>query len=135
MLGELRRCLEEYQEKYTRPGIPALELRGMYALYPEEGLPDFVESHWANPYPNADRKGVYLIFGSSGTLLYVGKASTGASLGGRLGTHFAGKKECRLLSTDWTERPTFVATITVPAGMSFEAAVLEEYLIGRLKPL
>ena len=57
MLAEVRRCLEEHQEKYRRSGLPALELRGMYALFPEEGLADFVESRWDDPYPNAQRKG------------------------------------------------------------------------------
>jgi len=134
MLAPVRRCLDEYQEKYRRAGLSALELRGMYALFPEEGVADFVESHWDDPYPNADREGVYLMFGRSGTLLFVGKASMGATIGGRLGTYFAGKKECRLLSTDWTERPTYVATIAVAEGMSFEAPALEEYLIQRLAP-
>jgi hypothetical protein len=134
MLAQVSRCLDEYQEKYRRPGLPALELRGMYALFPEEGSADFVESGWNDQYPNADRKGVYLIFGKTGRLLYVGKASMGASIGGRLGTYFAGKKECRLISTDWTERPTYVATIAVPEGMSFEAPALEEYLIKCLNP-
>lgn len=134
MLAQVRQCLDEYEEKYRRPGLPALELRGMYALFPEEGVAEFVESRWNDPYPNADRKGIYLIFGRTGVLLYVGKASMGASIGGRLGTYFAGKNECRLLSTDWTERPTYVATIAVPEGMTFEAAALEEYLIRRLNP-
>ncbi len=134
MLTEVKRCFDEYHLKYRRPGLPPLELSGMYVLFPEEGLADFVESRWNDPYPNAGRSGVYLIFGKTGMLLYVGKASMGATLGGRLGTHFAGKKECRLLSTDWTERPTFVATIAVPQGMSFEAPALEEYLIKRLHP-
>ena len=134
MLAQVIRCLDEYQENYRRPGLAALELSGLYALFPEEGAVDTVESRWNEPYPNADRKGVYLIFGRTGMLLYVGKASMGASLGGRLGTYFAGKKECRLLFTDWTERPTYVATIAVPQGMSFEAPSLEEYLIKSLKP-
>jgi hypothetical protein len=134
MLAQVRRYLDEYQEKYRRPGFPALELSGMYALFPEEGLADFVESRWNDPYPNADRKGVYLIFGRTGLLLYIGRASMGTTIGGRLGTYFAGKTECRLLSTDWTERPTYVATIAVPPGLSFEAPALEEYLIRCLNP-
>jgi len=134
MLVQVKRCLDEYQEQYRRPGLPPLELKGMYALFPEEGLADFVESRWNEPYPNADRKGVYLIFGRTGVLLYVGKASMGASIGGRLGTYFAGKKECRLVFTDWTERPTYIATIAVPQGMGFEASALEEYLIRSLQP-
>lgn len=134
MLAQVRGCLDEYQAKYRRPDLPSLELSGLYALFPEEGLADFVESHWNDPYPNADREGVYLLFGRTGMPLYVGKASMGASIGGRLGTHFAGTKECRLLSTDWTERPTYVATIAVPEGMSFEASALEECLIKSLRP-
>jgi len=134
MLAQVTRCLDEFQEKYRRPDLPALELKGIYALFPEEALADFVESGWNDPYPNADRQGVYLIFGSTGVLLYVGKASMGATIGGRLGTHFAGKNECRLLSTDWTERPAYVATIAVPRGMGFEAAALEEFLIRSLAP-
>ena len=134
MLAQVKRYLDEYQEKYRRPGLPALELSGVYALFPEEGLADFVESRWNDPYPNADRKGVYLIFGNTGLLLYIGRASMGTTIGGRLGTYFAGKTECRLLSTDWTERPTYLATIAVPPGLSFEAPALEEYLIRSLNP-
>ena len=134
MLAQVKRCLDEYQENYRRPGLPALELSGLYALFPEEGLTDLAESRWNEPYPYADRKGVYLIFGKTGMLLYIGKASMAATLGGRLGTYFAGKKECRLLFTDWTERPDYVVTIAVPQGMSFEAPLLEEYLIKSLKP-
>lgn len=134
MLTEARRWLDKFCKQYRRPGLPALELSGVYALFPEEELPDFVEYRWNEDYPNAARKGVYLIFGRSGRVLYIGKASLGASIGGRLGTYFAGKNECRLLSTDWTERPTYIATIAVPQGMSFEAAALEEYLIRCLNP-
>lgn len=135
MLAEVKRCLNEYEENYRRPGLPALELKGMYALFPEEGVADFVESQWGDPYPNADGMGVYLIFGQTGTLLNVGKASLGTTIGGRLGTYFAGKKECRLLTTDWEERPAYVASIAVPQDSSFEAAALAEYLVQRLRPL
>ena len=134
MLAEVRQCLERYEQRFRRPGLPALELKGMYALFPEEGLEEFVESRWNDPYPNAERAGLYLIYGRTGALLFIGKASLGALLGRRLGTHFAGKTECRPLSSDWTERPTYIATIAVPPGMSFEAAALEEYLIRCLKP-
>jgi hypothetical protein len=134
MLARVRQCLDQYQEKYRRAGLPELELRGLYALFPDDDPYDAVESRWNDEYPNADRKGVYLIFGRTGTLLYVGKASLGSSIGGRLGTHFAGTKQCRLLSADWTERPAYVATIAVPPDMSFEAPALEEYLIRSLSP-
>jgi len=134
MLTEVRRCLDVYREKYRRSGLPDLELSGIYALFPEEGVPDFAEFRWNDRYPNAGRKGVYLLFGGTGRLLYIGKASMGASIGGRLGTWFAGKNECRLLSNDWMERPSYVATIAVPESMSFEAAALEEYLIRCLNP-
>ncbi len=134
MLDQVRRCLEDYEANFRRPGLPAPELKGMYALFPEEGVPESVQSRWNDPYPNADHEGVYLIFGRTGVLLFVGKASLGASIGGRLGTLFAGKNECRLLSADWTERPTYVATVAVPDGMGFEAAALEEYLIQHLNP-
>jgi hypothetical protein len=134
MLTQVKRWLDSFEENYRRPGLPPLELSGIYALFPEDALGDFVESRWNEPYPYADRKGIYLIFGKSGMLLYVGKASMGATLGGRLGTYFAGKKECRLLVTEWTERPAYIATIAVPQGMGFEAPALEEYLIKTLKP-
>ena len=134
MLDQVTRCLQEYQEKYRRPGLPPLAASGLYALFPEEGLPHFVEFRWNDEYPNADRSGVYLIFGRAGRLLYIGKASLGATIGGRLGTNFAGTAGCRLLSNDWTERPTYVATIATPDNMGFEASALEDFLIGRLRP-
>lgn len=135
MLAEVKRCLNEYEENFRHPGLPPLELKGMYALFPEEGAMDSVESQWGEPYPNADRMGVYLVFGQTGTLIYVGKASLGTTIGGRLGTYFAGKKECRLLTTDWAERPAYIATIAVPPDSSFEAAALAEYIIERLRPV
>ena len=107
---------------------PRLEVRGKLARSKPLSVADFAELK-----PLADRAGVYLIFGARMQLLYVGKSPT---LGTRLSSYFrwsAGKgTPCRVVHTAWKTRPMFVATIAVTE--SFEAAALEEYLIGRLHP-
>ena len=66
-------------------------------------------------------------------LLYIGKASW---LGRRLSTYFqylTGRgSECKIVHSGWKTRPSYVATVAL--NKSFEAAALEEYLIGVLNP-
>lgn len=138
MLESVKLALDDYRHNYRRPGLPEIELSCLYALFPQEGeRPASADSRWNSPFPNSDRQGCYLIFGESGKLLYVGKASGNARMGGRLGMYFGHDRltgDCRVLSHDWNERPMYVATIAVPNGMGFEASALEEYLVNRLNP-
>jgi hypothetical protein len=138
MLDALNRALDEYTEKYRRPGLARLETSGLYALFPgEENQGVTVVSGWPKEYPNSSRKGGYAIFGRTGKLLYIGKASMNHYIGSRLGNYFRQKKltkACVPIHNGWSERPSCISTIAVPDEMSFEAPALEEYLIQRLNP-
>lgn len=137
MLEDVRHAIKEYKETYRRQDLPGLELSGLYALFPDEATTPDVVSRWNDKWPLCERCGVYFIFGRSGRLLYVGKASMKSSIGYRLSTYFQCDKPtggCRLLYTVVTEKPMYVAALAVPADMPFEAAGLEEFLIRRLRP-
>ena len=138
MLAELKDVIDTYKRKYRRSDLPDLRLSGMYALFPdEEQIADSVFA-WNAQWPFSDEAGVYFIFGASGRLLYIGKASMNHCLGNRLSFHFGSdrlKRKCIVVyEGQWTERPMHVATLAVPSDMKFEAAALEEYLIATLDP-
>lgn len=127
MLRELRSALDQYCR---------FQVSGIYGLFPSEEHEVFaVESRWPETYPNASRRGVYLIFGKSGRLLYLGKASQQA-IGNRLGAyfHYEENRACRILHSGWSETPSYVVTIAVDDDKWFEASALEEFLIVALKP-
>jgi hypothetical protein len=122
-----------FHTDWRHPRLAPLEYSDVYSLFPQETSNTPTNANWPDNWPLADRAGVYLIFGARMQLLYVGKSPT---LGTRLSSYFrwsAGKgTPCRVVHTAWKTRPMFVATIAVTE--SFEAAALEEYLIGRLHP-
>lgn len=139
-VDNVKQALSEY--KARRSDLPDLELSALYALFPKEIQLETGAPHWPNPWPNTSCAGVYFIFGRSGRLLYVGKASMKNCIDDRLYGHFrTGKspEECRLVHSvgrdGWIERPMYVATVAVPREMAFEAPALEEYLIGKLSPV
>ena len=140
MLEQVKQALEQYKAKYRRSDLPDLNMSGLYALFPDEvQTAGDVAYRWNDQWPNSDEAGVYFIFGSSGRLLYIGKASMNHYMGGRLSNYFGcdkATKACRIVHENgWSERPMYVATVAVPRGMNFEAPALEEYLIGRLEPV
>jgi hypothetical protein len=139
VLEAIKCAVDEYRIKFRHPQLPDLELSALYALFPDEKeFSHEAELHWPESYPNAARQGVYLIFGGSGRLLYIGKASMNSSMGGRLAHWFhydTSWRGCRVVHPGWSERPAYLATIAVPRDMGFEAPALEEYLIKRLNPL
>ena len=87
-------------------------------------------------FPNAANAGCYFIFGRDGTLLYVGKASLGSTVGRRLSTYFHWNTDDEVLAHShdgWEDsQPSFVRTI--PVLKAYQAASLEEFLIDRLQP-
>lgn len=69
-------------------------------------------------------------------LLYIGKVSMSNTFGGRFISYFSyapDKKTCKVNHSGWTEMPRYVVTVAVPKEMSFEAPVLEEFMIKELK--
>ncbi len=129
----IRALIKAFHEDWRHPRLPPLEFSELYSLFPEETTVQPTTVSWPRPWPLGDRAGVYLIFGSAVQLLYVGKS---ACLWRRLSNYFqysAGKgSACRIVHSGWKTRPIFVATVAVTE--SFEAAALEEYLIGRAHP-
>jgi hypothetical protein len=137
VLEDVKHAIEEYKEKYRRPGLPDLEFSGLYALFPDEATTPDVSSRWNETWSLCERCGVYFIFGRSETLLYIGKASMNNSIGSRLSTYFQCDDStggCRLRYSVVNEKPMYVAALAVPENMPFEAAGLEEFLIRRLRP-
>lgn len=136
-LKKLKQAVEEYASAFRRPGLPALEVSPLYALFPsDEALPSDVALTWPDVWPHASRQGVYVIFGPGIKLLYIGKASMTNTIGGRLYRWFKYSPSggCRVADPGWSMTPMYVATIPAPENMPFEAPALEEYLIQTLQP-
>ncbi len=144
---DVETSLRKYHEEFRRPGLPELDISGIYVLTPPEeaGAPLHIAGKWPDQYPNSEKRGVYIVFGEGYKLLYVGKASAKGCMHERLGKYFqynnrkdkffrivAPGKRSGLRS--WTSPPKYVVTIAVPDMMSFEAPALEEYLIPLLQP-
>lgn len=102
-----------------------------YCLFPDKRDP---RPSWPDRWPNADKRGVYLMLGDDDAVLYVGKASADSYLGARLAAYFryGEDRRCKFIYEDWC--PRYVVTIAVPDDSSFEAPALEEFLIRELRP-
>ena len=136
-LKELKLALEEFLDKYRKPGLPPLELSKLYTLFPEKtGTKGFDGRMWPkDDYPGADGAGVYVILTEGLDILHIGKASMTSTVGGRLGSYFGYTRDRRCkVRHKWTREPVLVATIPVSSDMPWEAPALEEFLILRLHP-
>lgn len=128
MLGisDLRQALDEFNAKFPRPNMGALELKGPYDI----------GTDFCNPYPNAYLPGIYVIFHRNGSILRIGKASCNSTITSRLSGYF----KWGALDSEGThkhpgyEEARILYTIGVPKDRAFEAPAVEEYLIGRLNP-
>jgi excinuclease UvrABC nuclease subunit len=108
----------------------------LYALFPDEEITLEVGHRWPGLWPDGGGPGIYFVFGSEGQLLCVSKASMNSSMGARLSHWFKMERpsgRCAVVH-GWTERPAYIATLPIPADLTFEAPAIEEYLIGRLNP-
>ena len=131
----------EFCAKYRRPEFGVLTPSDLYDLHPEvEPRPKVSPlSQWPHSWPGSGPPGVYILLNERQEVIYVGKASMGNVLGKRLGAYFQyepGTPRCRAVHR-WDSvggEPRFVVTVPVRGDMSFEAAALEEFLIGRLDP-
>ena len=143
--SDFRSIMDEYLNEYRlNPNLEALEISGIYDLFPDQSSSDKdiqKAAAWPDRWSNSERPGIYAIFDASLELLYVGKASMGSYLGARLSSYFQGspKEPCKVLHT-WvnhegeTVTPRYVITVAVPKETPWEAPALEEYLIDQLKP-
>lgn len=130
-IQQIKASVATYTADFRRSDLQEFEWGKTLALFHEE-FQDGAELTWNDPWPLKDRKGVYFIFGRTMNLLYIGKASTGSSLGKRLSHWFHG--EARIAHPSWSEKPYFVRTLAMPDGEPFTAPALEEYLIEKLSP-
>ncbi|NTZ42952.1 GIY-YIG nuclease family protein [Altererythrobacter sp. SALINAS58] len=123
-LAELKNAVREYCARYH---IQEFEISEPYDLH---------ASWQSTSFPFAEKAGCYAFFDEGGTLLYVGKASCGSTIGRRADTYFQwdGKinKLARTGSESWTKVPAILHT--VPVHEAHQAPSLEEYIIEQLDP-
>jgi hypothetical protein len=107
--------VREYRDGYRHPRLSPLKVFELHTL----------TSWWKTPASR--RPGCYAIFSEAGSLMYIGKASNGAYVGGRLAAHL------RKLRQEWILlAPGHVQIVEVDEA--FEAPSLEEFLIRELQP-
>ncbi|WP_316237687.1 GIY-YIG nuclease family protein [Bradyrhizobium sp. SZCCHNR1015] len=115
-----RQAVEAYCRRYAID--PPFEFSALYPLTSE---------NWVNTIPFHLDPGCYFFYAEDGSLLYVGKASSG--LAGRIIKYFQTRPSFAIRHTDWIKPPTFLQTLKV--HFAYEASSLEEYLIQELSPL
>ena len=124
-LADLQTRLEEFNQKFPRPGIPPLAISNPYHL----------RTNWESQWPGAEHCGVYVFLDENDRLLYIGKASCSATIGKRLGAYFGyapgGGPETY---NDFYGAVCTVVTIELPPDHEFEAPAVEEFLIWKLDP-
>jgi|APEBP8051072210_1049370.scaffolds.fasta_scaffold00009_107 hypothetical protein len=128
--------VQRYISEHRRDGLAAYNISGIYDLLPgtQPSTTDLAYK-WPESWPNASNAGVYAIFGSDMTLLYVGKSSMNSFLGARLSSYFGYTPErtCRIKG-EWSISPRYLMTVAVPDDATWEAPALEEFLVQRLNP-
>lgn len=131
-------AIASYTQTNRAPAfVDSLTMSDWYSLFPDEpGCAD-TRYKWPANFPITGKPGVYLIFDSEKSLLYVGM--TTRDLNRRLGDYFgyvAGRGTGCLIKQNmlppWKARPYYVRTI--PVSHSEEAQILKSYLIRTLTP-
>jgi hypothetical protein len=118
---KVRQLVDEYCLRY---GIsPAFEMSEIYHLTAE---------NWRNPIPFIHHAGCYFFYSEDGTLLYVGKASTGNDLAGRVTRYFKTSPNFGPVHEGWSKTPYYLQTLKV--SDPHQAPSLEEFLIHKLQP-
>ncbi len=121
-LDSLRQALVKYSQTYL--GDRLLELSGKCDLHLSWRLNQTFE--------NATAQGCYFLCDEE-TVLYIGKASMGNSIGARVSSHFVWNgHELFPVKANWIPTPIYLRTLVV--SPAWEAASLEEYLIHHLNP-
>ena len=97
--------------------------------FPQFTVHSHTHESW-RPAPCIAKAGCYALYAGDGRLIYIGKASQGASIGSRLGSHLNKIWNGVPEGHRWRGRePRFVHIIEV--NEPFEAPSLEEYLQSR----
>jgi|SRR3990167_84862 len=81
-------------------------------------------------WPSNKNAGIYVFLGSDREILYIGKASFGNCIGGRLNQRFTSSWDSK--SPD-SVGCVYITTIPVPDTHRFEASSIEEFLLSKLK--
>ena len=118
-IDDLRRSIHKMNQQYRRSGFDPLELM--------EPI-DIVKNPYA-PCPGNKNPGVYIFLDEAMNVLYVGKASCGNIIGGRLKRHFNEKWHP---TDDKSSGCRFITAIPLPPGQYSEASKIEEFLIAEL---
>lgn len=119
-LDDLVAVLMLLNGEHLRPGLGPLHLsERVHAIEGEDY------------YPHATLPGVYVIHDNWNRLIYIGKASKGATIGIRLHHHFHELKHGGK-GPEWN-KAQWARSIPVPRSHAFEAPAIEEYLLCRLR--
>jgi len=136
--ADFRTAVEYFQANFMPHGT-RIDLSGIYDLKPHLSAVTSVEvqSDWWDAWPNADRKGVYALFGSQLDLIYIGKVSMKNTIGARLSGYFINDNEgiCKLKDSRIANDPRYISTAAFPDDIAFFSAALEEFLIAKLNPI
>ena len=137
-MNDLEEAVLEYSFSFRHPNRSPIDISERYELFPVSQPVNANEAKWPNGYPFADKFGVYVMYSKEMELIYIGKASIGY-LGSRVSAYF-GYLEPRNRSSgckirdEWSKDPYYIYCLAVPDDSPFEAAALEEYLIGIFQP-
>jgi hypothetical protein len=114
---EVLRLVEEYCSTQRPPSFPQFTIHS------------HTHESWRQA-PCGAKAGCYALYAEDGRLIYIGKASHGATIGRRLGVHLDNIRNAVPGGHRWSGRaPRFVHIIEVVEP--FEAPSLEEYLQSR----
>jgi excinuclease UvrABC nuclease subunit len=113
----LQQLVEQYCSTQRHPSLPPFTIQA------------YTHESWRQA-PCRAKAGCYALYAEGQRLIYIGKASHGASIGTRLGVHLDKIRNGVSKDHRWFERePRFVDIIEVVEP--FEAPSLEEYLQSR----
>lgn len=119
-LDDLMAVLMEFNGQLPRPGLGPLVLSHEVSLTSKD-------EYW----PHATLPGVYVMYTVKHRLVYIGKASLGSTMGVRLHSHLQ-KVNAANAEPQWRDA-AFARSIPLPRAHAFEAAAIEEYMLGRLR--
>ena len=122
-LTDIKAAIEDFNHRFPRPEL-TLSVSDPYDLF----------TSFFSKYPNADQPGVYILLDEAGTVLRIGKASCGRTLGCRLSDYFkwGDKNTGRGIAKDKAFNAVrYIATIPIPVDRAFEAPAIGEFLLSK----
>jgi len=125
-LSDLKIAVKEFNKHFPRPDMSPLKLSGKYDIRVD----------YSEPFPHAERPGVYIIFNTDNEVLRIGKVSCKNTLGNRLSAYYKwGQGDSEGVGRhEGYGDAKLIRVIGFPNDRAFEAPALEEFLIGKLNP-